>query len=235
MGENKKVEFYAYGLKDIAGKDFMIERVFPIPYRKIFNETTKRSTEYFQFPADAREVIQGGDKDISDRKDEPKTEWRRKVWNESTNRPEFHKFKPESDFKKVSMKVFDVDVRFNGKTMLNKGSKKDVGEFLTARVPVSGGHIQQLLNTYAAEFADNLPKTPGKNRNGEPVMYLPFDWEDKLVDKLHGLFINVKIESAGGRSKYFFRPAKPFEVKKEDEFGSDFGAAPKESDNSVPF
>lgn len=226
----EKDMLYCYGLKDIAGKDCKITKVYPLPYRTLYNETTKKTTEYFQFPKDERLVVLAGDELIKSRQDDTNREWRVKVWTENNGRNvrEFHKFKVDGDWYKKTKKMFDIEVSFPKKTKLKKG-KNDAGEFLSARVPVSASNLRKLLSSFKKKDVNSIPLVPGKNDKGEPAMVRPFDWEDAIIKSAEGVYCSIEVSGTGKETEYTWAVAEPFTVpeKEDSSFDSDFGTPEK--------
>ena len=233
MSENKV--FYADKLRDICGHDFKIEKVFP-PYRAGWDPQTNKKREFFLFPIDQRNVVGSKDESIMSRKDEPKKEFREKVWNKEEKKMEFHKYsgKFDSDFFKNFKKTFDIDVKFAAPVNLKNWKFKEGVDTDSARLPIGASHIKTMLETYTNE-ADSVNLVPGKDKAGNPAMVKPFDWEDALAVKLVGVFANAKVTGTGMDTKYIWKPATPFEVKKEEnEFGADFGTNSDKKDAELP-
>ncbi len=221
MSDKKTV--YADKLRDICGYDFVITRVFPA-YRSGFDPKTNKMKQFYRFPVDARMVVSSNDESIMSRKDEPKKEFREKVWNKTDKKMEFHKYsgKMDSEFFKTFKKTFDIEVKFKSPVKIKKWNVPEGVETDEVRVPVNSSHIKTMLETYTNE-ADSVNLVPGKDKAGNPAMVKPFDWEDALAVKLVGVFANAKVTGTGLDTQYIWKPATPFEVKKEDTNFEDFG------------
>lgn len=236
MSDKKIV--YADKLRDICGVDFVVNKVFP-PYRSGFDPQTNKMRQFYQFPVDARLVVGSKDESIMSRKDEAKKEFREKVWNRDEKKMEFHKYsgRLDSEFFKTFKKTFDIDVTFKAPFKVKKWNEPDGVETAAARVPVNASHVKTMLETYTNE-CDAIRLIPGKDKAGNPAMVKPFDWEDSLKDKLVGVFAHAKVTGTGMDTKYIWKPAAPFELKKEEEFGADFGKPSeqkKDDEVTIPF
>lgn len=97
MSETKKVDMYLDKFRKLHGMEFRIDKVGK-PYRKAFDESTKRFRSFYPWPKDDRQVIESGDaKSIENGASASYDYCREKIWNKETRKMEFHLY----DYKKV--------------------------------------------------------------------------------------------------------------------------------------
>ena len=196
---------------------------------------------YVKFPLDARMVIESGDREIAERKGEPATELRLKEWDNGVNKFVFRKLERQPDYKtgtgvfekdaegkekeitffRLYKKVFDIEVQFQATTKLKTRGKLEDGTYGQVEVEgdefevkaVSASHIRTMLKMFT-KATKEIQKVPRKDKMGNPTMDLPFDWEDKVKDKLVGICASLDVEGSGLRTEYNFSVTDRFELRK---------------------
>jgi hypothetical protein len=235
MSETKKVDFYLDKFRNLNGKEFRIDKVNK-PYRKGFDETTKRFRSFYAWPKDDRQVIESGDeKSIENGASASFDNCREKIWNKTAKKMEFHKYpiKDKSAFYKGFRKVFDVRITLKDTATFEKWDKTQVDAKSVMCEAVSASIIKNAIETLTDV---TVPLIDGKDKVGKPAKVKPFDWEDSHVKALEGVYAKLKVTGEGMDTKYLVLPTAKF-VTPEDDFGNDFGEVKKEDKmpEALPF
>lgn len=181
-----KIDLYASKLREVCGFPFKITAVSK-PYRKGWDEKEqKMRTFYFTESNEIKESVK----------------------NKETNQYELIGVTQRIDgaWFKLFKKTFDLDIEFFGIEKIATWKYPEGTNVKTARVPVSASHIKTIIETYTNE-ADNIQLIDGKDKAGNPAKVKPFDWEDKVIEKIIGVCALVKVTGEGMDTKYIFKPA----------------------------
>lgn len=225
----------------------------PIPWTKVMDDGTKvekkgKFHSFFQFPSDVREVVHSGDKEIAERVGSSVMEWREQFWDASVNRYGFRKLNPQPNFKtetevteddgkggkrkvkwmKLYKKVFDVEVQFDKDQKFTNYKGEETVTNGAVLKHVSASHIRTMIETFTDE-AEKIQKVPGKDKMGNPIMAMPFDWEDSVKDSVVGKFIKLKVTGSGLNTQYIFAPGTIFAIREEDKSFETFGEPEKKA------